>query len=41
MSEGYDNAVKAVELIVSDQMSEAMNEYNRKKEGRVEMQAFF
>jgi len=31
MSEGYDNAVKAVELIVSDQMSEAMNEYNRKK----------
>ena len=30
MSEGYDNAVKA-ELIVSDQMSEAMNEYNRKK----------
>ena len=32
MSEGYDNAVKAVELIVSDQMSEAMNEYNRKKE---------
>ena len=40
MSEGYDNAVKAVELIVSDQMSEAMNEYNRKKEGRVEMQAF-
>ena len=31
MSEGYDNAVKAVELIVSDRMSEAMNEYNRKK----------
>ena len=31
MSEGYDNAVKAVELIVSDQMSEAMNKYNRKK----------
>ena len=31
MSEGYDNAVKAVDLIVSDQMSEAMNEYNRKK----------
>ena len=31
MSEGYDNAVKAVELIVSDQMSEAMNENNRKK----------
>ena len=31
MSEGYDNAVKAVELIVSDQISEAMNEYNRKK----------
>ena len=31
MSEGYDNAVKAVELIVSDQISEAMNQYNRKK----------
>ena len=31
MSEGYDNAVKAVELIVSDQISEAINEYNRKK----------
>ena len=29
--QGYDNAVKAVELIVSDQISEAMNEYNRKK----------
>ena len=26
-----DDAVKAVELIVSDQISEAMNEYNRKK----------
>lgn len=31
MDEGYDRAVRAVELIVSDRMDEAMNEYNRKK----------
>ena len=29
--EGYDHAVHAVELIVSGQINEAMNEYNRKK----------
>ena len=32
MDEGYDHAVHAVELIVSGQINEAMNEYNRKKE---------
>lgn len=31
MDEGYDNAVRAAELIVSGQMNEAMNEYNRRK----------
>ena len=31
MSEGYDHAVHAVELIVSGEINEAMNEYNRKK----------
>ena len=31
MDEGYDHAVHAVELIVSGQINEAMNEYNRKK----------
>ncbi len=31
MDAGYDNAVHAAELIVSGQMDEAMNEFNRKK----------
>ena len=31
MDEGYDRAVHAAELIVQDKMTEAMNEYNRKK----------
>ena len=31
MDEGYEHAVHAVELIVSGQINEAMNEYNRKK----------
>lgn len=31
MYEGYVNAVRAAELIVSGQMDEAMNEFNRKK----------
>ena len=31
MEEGYDNAVRAAEMIVSGQLSEAMNEFNRKK----------
>ena len=31
MDEGYDHAVHAVELIVSGQINEAMNEFNRKK----------
>lgn len=31
MEEGYENAVKAVEEIVSGNISAAMNEYNRKK----------
>lgn len=31
MDAGYGNAVRAAELIVSGQMDEAMNEFNRKK----------
>lgn len=31
MDEGYDNAVRAVEMIVSGDIQGAMNEYNRKK----------
>ncbi len=31
MDEGYDHAVRAAELIVSGQINEAMNEYNRRK----------
>ena len=31
MDEGYDNAVRAVEMIVSGEIEGAMNEYNRKK----------
>lgn len=31
MDEGYDNAVRAAELIVSGRLNEAMNEFNRKK----------
>ena len=31
MEEGYDNAVRAAEMIVSGQLNEAMNEFNRKK----------
>ena len=31
MEEGYDKAIHAVELILQDEMTEAMNEYNRKK----------
>ena len=31
MDEGYDRAVRAVELIMSGRIDEAMNEYNRKK----------
>ena len=31
MEEGYDHAVRAAEMIVSGQLNEAMNEFNRKK----------
>ena len=31
MEEGYDNAVRAAEMIVTGQLNEAMNEVNRKK----------
>ncbi len=31
MDEGYDKAIHAAELIVQDKITEAMNEYNRKK----------
>lgn len=31
MDEGYEHAVRAAELIVSGQINEAMNEYNRRK----------
>lgn len=31
MEEGYHKAVHAAELIVSGQLNEAMNEYNRRK----------
>ena len=31
MDEGYDNAVRAVEMIISGDIEGAMNEYNRKK----------
>ena len=31
MEEGYDNAVRAAEMIVSGQLNEAINEFNRKK----------
>ena len=31
MEEGYGRAVQAAELIVSGEISEAMNEFNRKK----------
>lgn len=31
MNEGYENAVRAVEMIISGRMDEAMNEFNRKK----------
>ena len=31
MDEGYDNAVRAAEMIVTGQLNEAMNEFNRKK----------
>ena len=31
MDEGYNNAVRAAELIVSGRLNEAMNEFNRKK----------
>lgn len=31
MDEGYEKAVHAVELILQEEMTEAMNEYNRKK----------
>ena len=31
MEEGYDNAVRAAEMIVTGQVNEAMNEFNRKK----------
>ena len=31
MEEGYDNAVRAAEMIVTGQLNEAMNEFNRKK----------
>lgn len=31
MEEGYDHAVHAAEMIVSGQINEAMNEYNRRK----------
>ena len=31
MDEGYDHAVRAAEMIIAGEMSEAMNEFNRKK----------
>lgn len=31
MDEGYDNAVRAAEMIISGRTNEAMNEFNRKK----------
>lgn len=31
MEEGYDKAIHAIELILQDEINEAMNEYNRKK----------
>ena len=31
MDEGYDSAVRAAELIVSGEITEAMNEFNRRK----------
>ena len=31
MDEGYDNAVRAAEMIISGRMDEAVNEFNRKK----------
>ena len=31
IEEGYDNAVRAAEMIVTGQLNEAMNEFNRKK----------
>lgn len=31
MAGGYDKAMRAAELIIQDKMTEAMNEYNRKK----------
>ena len=31
MEEGYDHAVRAAEMIVTGQLNEAMNEFNRKK----------
>ena len=31
MDEGYDNAVRAAEMIISGRMNDAMNEFNRKK----------
>ena len=31
MEEGYDNSVRAAEMIVTGQLNEAMNEFNRKK----------
>ena len=34
MEEGYDNAVRAAEMIVSGQLSEAMNEFNGKRKNR-------
>ena len=34
MEEGYDHAVRAAEMIVSGQLSEAMNEFNGKRKNR-------
>lgn len=31
MEEGYEKAIHSIELILQDEMNEAMNEYNRKK----------
>lgn len=31
MEDGYEKAIHAIELILQDEMNEAMNEYNRKK----------
>lgn len=31
MEEGYEKAIHAVEYILQGEMTEAMNEYNRKK----------